>query len=397
VSGWFSPGRIELLGKHTDYAGGNVLVCAVDRGVTATVTPGTRGIEARSAASDDVVTLQPGEDANLPAGHWGHYVNVVADRLAANFGPLRPARIAIESDLPLASGMSSSSALVVSTAMALASDNGFDTSDAWRAAIADDLALAGYLACVENGSSFGPLAGRAGVGTFGGSEDHTAMLCSLPGQLAQFSFNPASLVRRVPFPDDLALVVAVSGVRAEKTGAALAAYNGASLGVREVLSRWNGATGRDDPNLATAVASSEEAVAVLEALVAYDARLLGRLRQFVAESTVIVPGGADALARGDVAALSEMAAESQHWAAEGLHNQVPETQALVDEALGLGALASTSFGAGFGGSVWALAERASADAFAEAWLAAYRARFPEPGQDAATLVTRPAGAAHPVG
>lgn len=396
MSGWFAPGRIEVLGKHTDYAGGNVLICAVDRGVTATVTRGTSGIEARSAASADVVTLQPGTPADLPAGHWGHYVNVVVDRLAANFGPLRPAKIAIDSDLPLASGMSSSSALVVSTAMALARDNGFDTSDAWRDAIADELALAGYLACVENGSSFGPLAGRKGVGTFGGSEDHTAMLCSAPGHLGVFSFNPASLVERVAFPDDLAFVVAVSGVKAEKTGAALAAYNGASLGVREVLARWNAATQRADANLAAAVASGPEAVEVLEGLVADDARLLGRLRQFVAESTVIVPGAADALRRGDLAALGEVAASSQTWAAEGLGNQVPETQGLVDEALALGAIASTSFGAGFGGSVWALVERDSADAFGADWLSAYRVRFPEAGADAAALVTRPSGPAHPV-
>ena len=168
MSGWFAPGRIEVLGKHTDYAGGNVLVCAVDRGVTATVKPGRRGIEARSTAQEDAITLEPGVAVRLPAGHWGQYLNVVVDRLGANFGPLRPARLAIDADLPLASGMSSSSALVVASAMALAQFNGFDESEAWVAAIRDEVALAGYLACVENGSAFGALSGRAGVGTFGG-------------------------------------------------------------------------------------------------------------------------------------------------------------------------------------------------------------------------------------
>lgn len=397
MSGWFAPGRIEVFGKHTDYAGGNVLVCAVDRGVTATATPGSRGLEARSSSLDDVVTLEPGTAAALPPGHWGHYLNVVVDRLSANFGPLRPARLDIESDLPLASGMSSSSALVVAAAMALVRFNGFDRSDAWTAAIGDDIALAGYLACVENGSSFGPLAGRVGVGTFGGSEDHTAMLCSEAGHLSQFTFNPAGLVERVRLPDDLAFVVAVSGVAAEKTGAAKDSYNQAALGVAEVLARWNTATGGRHRSLAAAVAADPDAVPAMEALVAGESRLLLRLRQFVAESTRIVPGAVSALRADDRAALGELAAESQRWAAEGLNNQIPETEALVREAVRLGAVAASAFGAGFGGSVWALVQRAGAEDFADDWRSAYSRAFPEVGRLATTMVTRPSGSAHPVG
>lgn len=394
MSGWFAPGRIEVLGKHTDYAGGNVLVCAVNRGVTATVKPGRRGIEARSTAQEDAITLEPGVAVRLPAGHWGQYLNVVVDRLGANFGRLRPARLAIDADLPLASGMSSSSALVVASAMALAQFNGFDESEAWVAAIRDEVALAGYLACVENGSAFGALSGRAGVGTFGGSEDHTAMLCSKADHLGLFSFNPAALVERVRLPDDLAFVVAVSGVSAEKTGAAKDAYNQASRGVAELLARWNAAAGRGDANLAAAVESDPEAAAVIESLVADEPRLLARLRQFVAESTWIVPASVEALRAGDRAALGELVAASQRWAADGLDNQIPQTEALVEDGRRLGAVAASSFGAGFGGSVWALVDRDGADSFAAEWLAGYVRAHPEPGSRAATLVTRPAGPAH---
>lgn len=397
MSGWFAPGRIEVLGKHTDYAGGQVLVCSVDRGVTATVDPGTRGIQARSTARDDMVILEPGSAVALPAGHWGHYLNVVVDRLGANFGPLRPARLDIESDLPLASGMSSSSALVVAAAMALAHFNGFDRSDAWTAAVRDDIELAGYLACVENGRSFGPLAGRAGVGTFGGSEDHTAMLCSQRDHLGQFAFNPAGLVERVRLADDLTFVVAVSGVTAEKTGAAKDAYNQASLAVDEVLARWNSATGRRDPNLAAAVASDPGAASAMEALVAGEPLLLARLRQFVAESTWIVPGAVAALRADDRSALGELVAASQRWAGEGLGNQIPETESLVRGARRLGAVAASAFGAGFGGSVWALVERAGAEDFADDWLTAYARAHPEAATHATTLATRPSGPAHPLG
>ena len=57
--------------------------------------------------------------------------------------------------------------------------------------------LAGYLGTVENGQSFGSLSGDRGVGTFGGSEDHTAILCCMPHQFSQYSFCPVEFRRRV--------------------------------------------------------------------------------------------------------------------------------------------------------------------------------------------------------
>ena len=75
--------------------------------------------------------------------------------------------------------MSSSSALLCGVALALADLNGFSATPAWQDACPDRLSLAGYLACIENGRTWRGLAGSRGVGTFGGSEDHTAMLLSL--------------------------------------------------------------------------------------------------------------------------------------------------------------------------------------------------------------------------
>ncbi|MDO5629841.1 MAG: galactokinase family protein, partial [Mobilicoccus sp.] len=134
---WRVPGRIEVLGQHTDYAGGNVLVCAASQSVTATATPrppprtplttsggspnDRRGLlSARSSAFPGTVTLEANRPVDLPAGHWGRYVATAWHRLRANFGDLPDAHLTIDSDLPLASGMSSSSALVVASALALA-------------------------------------------------------------------------------------------------------------------------------------------------------------------------------------------------------------------------------------------------------------------------------------
>lgn len=431
MSGFFAPGRIEVLGKHTDYAGGDVLVCAVDRGVTATLTPAARGISATTAALPGEVDLlgggglgdTAGDPDRLPPGHWGHYPRSVVARLRANFGDLAPCRVELQSDLPLASGMSSSSAVVVATAMALVRHNGLQQHPLWREAITDEMALAGYLACIENGRSFGPLVGSGGVGTLGGSEDHTAMVCSRAGQLGRFRFSPPSLVERVALPDGYSFVVAVSGVEAQKTGAAQQGYNDASLATTELLRRWNAALRQaqgaentlaqgtsstlaepvEATSLAQALRSTPDAHQRLAAMVADEPGLAARLEQFVVESAWCVPQAVDALRHGDLARFGEVVARSQSLAGEGLHNQVWHTTELVRLALELGAVAASSFGAGFGGSVWALVPNSDAEAMAADWLQRYRASCErtERGCDALvgqphTLVLKPSGPAHPV-
>lgn len=399
MNSWWVPGRIEVLGKHTDYAGGNVLVCAVDRGVRADAEAvGGEGVLAVSTAYADPVTLHPGVEPGLPAGHWGRYVQVVLDRLTQNFGTLGGTRLTVSADLPLASGMSSSAALVVATALAVADRHGFRGSELWERELgADRLRWASYLAAVENGRSYAGLAGHAGVGTLGGSEDHTAMLCGTVGELGQFGFAPATLQRRVQWPPGWSFVVAVSGVAAEKTGAARELYNRASRATAEALARWNAATGRADGSLAEAVRAAPEAPAQIARLVADDDYLAARVDQFVAESERLVPAGAAALAAGDLHRFGEIVAESAVRAIMQLDNQVPQTVALVDTALDLGAQAASPFGAGFGGSVWAMVPESDAEAYATELLRRYQVQFPDDAPAASTLVTHPSGAAYSLG
>ena len=76
-----------------------------------------------------------------------------------------------------------------------------------------------------------------------------------------------------------------------------------------------------------------------------------------------------------------------------LGNQIPETNALQALARELGAIASAGFGAGFGGSVWALVPTAEAEEFGDRWLAAYLAEYPQWEDTASIVVTRPGGPA----
>ena len=395
MTAWFVPGRLEVLGKHTDYAGGNSLLAAVEQGITVELEDAACGISAVTTASPgEELTLIPDRPHALPTGHWGGYLQTVIDRLALNFGELRPARLVIDSTLPLASGMSSSSALVVAVALTLIDHNGFRESPEWRENIATVTDLAGYLACIENGMGFGSLTGVRGVGTFGGSEDHTAMLCCQVDRLTRFRFCPIREGESVAPPRDLSFVVGVSGVLAEKSGAALELYNAASLQTREIVAAWNSATGDEALTIGEVLACGEDAWEGLNAVVAHSPVLSARLRAFLAESEELIPAAITALGDGDLDTLGRLADRSQRNARDNLGNQVPETIRMQALARDLGAQAASSFGAGFGGSVWALAPTTEADDFATAWLERYSAEFPEVAERATTLVTRPGGPAH---
>jgi len=187
------------------------------------------------------------------------YPKTVARRVAGNFeGSLNGANIVFASDLPRSAGLSSSSALVVATFLALREINGLTHHPAYRSNIATDEDLATYLGCVENGQSFLELAGHSGVGTFGGSEDHTAILCCRADWLSQFRFCPTRFEQEVPLPAGCIFVIGVSGVVADKTGSAREKYNQASLASKTILAMWNEASGRSDPTLFDAATRSPD-------------------------------------------------------------------------------------------------------------------------------------------
>lgn len=392
---WFVPGRIEVLGKHTDYAGGRSLLCAVESGFCVVARPRSDETVRVADAVLDVETRLPlSEEAGAGEGTWTAYPAAVVRRVARDFqGGLRGADIAFASDLPRSAGLSSSSALVVAVFTALARSNALEEREEFRSNIRSSEDLAGYLGAVENGLSFGPLAGDRGVGTFGGSEDHTAILCCRAGRLAQYSFCPVRFEREVALPSGWTFVVGASGVSAEKAGGARESYNRLSLAAAAIFELWRGAGGSGE-TLGEAVRAPGAPERIREILTMsshprFLARgLLERFEQFLDESEVLVPAAAEAFEMGNAAELGDIVARSQADAERLLHNQVPETIGLVASARSLGAIASSAFGAGFGGSVWALVPAGQADGFRASWEKDYRRRLPAAASSGEFFVTR---------
>src|SRR4051812_27832144 len=93
TAAWWVPGRIEFLGKHTDYAGGRSLLCATERGFCISGAP----------RSDNAIMIR---DAATNAPVSNRYTEAVLSRLLKNFGALEGADIALSGDLPIAAGLS---------------------------------------------------------------------------------------------------------------------------------------------------------------------------------------------------------------------------------------------------------------------------------------------------
>jgi galactokinase len=183
-------------------------------------------------------------------------------------------------------------------------------------------------------------------------------------------------------------LVISSGIEAAKAGAAMARYNAASLSTRALVDSWRasrraaGVPASGTMTLAGVLAQDPDgADAIREAVRRHPSRdfdgatLDRRLEHFMAEDAR-VPLALDAIAGCDRHAIGRLARATQEDAEGLLQNQIPETSALAALALESGAFASSSFGAGFGGSVWALAPALEGEEILRDWRRRYLELYP---------------------
>jgi galactokinase len=202
VARYHAPGRVNLIGEHTDYAGGLVLPTAIERGLTVDCVAAAR-IRLRSALPPGAVDVSA-DGAGEVTG-FGRYVAALAAELAA-LGR-RPVGIdgRIASDLPAGAGLASSAALLVAVALALCGAAGMELPP---------LELAGACRRAEE---------RA-VGVPCGIMDEAVSLLGLAGHALWLDCTTLAH-RHVPLPGGLGLIVIDSGVRRRlaETGYATAA------------------------------------------------------------------------------------------------------------------------------------------------------------------------------
>ena len=204
-----APGRVNLLGEHTDYNGLPVLPMAIDRSVMIALAPRQdRTIRLFNTSPQFTPCTYELSDAIPPYadGNWGNYSKAAAQGLARHCGARlqRGADLLIDGNIPAGAGLSSSSALVVANALAVLAANDIDLP-------------------YESLAELLPLAERY-VGTLSGGMDQATSLLARAGHALRIDFFPLR-VRTVPLPAGYSIVVCHSLVQAEKSGAAKRAYN----------------------------------------------------------------------------------------------------------------------------------------------------------------------------
>ena len=367
-----APGRVNLIGEHTDYNGLPVLPMAIDRQVLV----GAAGRDDRRVqlANCDAqfapraYQLQAGI-RRFAAGDWGNYHKAAAQGLLAALGPdvLRGGDFLVDGDVPPGAGLSSSSALLVASALALLAVN--DRS-------LPPLQLAELAALAERY-----------VGTESGGMDQAVCLLGQAGHALRLDFDPLR-PRAVVVPAGVSFVVCHSLVQAEKAGAARAAYNSrvveCNLACR-VLDRLLGASlprplahlGElrrlfPDRSLADFVAVLENALpprplrleeisdrigAPVEHLASAAERsaapratyaLVQRARHVVSEAERVDEAEA-ALSAGDWFGLSALMDASHASCRDDYDISSPALEELITAAKAAGAVGARLTGAGFGG------------------------------------------------
>ena len=365
-----SPGRVNLIGEHTDYNGGLVLPVAISLDTRVALRLRADGrvrgwSRERGAAEAELAAPR--------AGDWLDYPRGVA-RVLAEAGRIPSAGfdLRVETDLPEGAGLSSSAALEAATALALLGANGVAVPDADRPQLA--------LLCQRAEADF--------VGVPCGVMDQFAVLCGRPG--AALRLDCARLeARAVPLPAALAILIFDTGVeRSLRSGA----YAERRAECERARAQAEAALGRTLGSL------SELRSAELDALAgALDPIALRRARHVVDGEPAGRWTSRPRSRRATLAAAGAALFAGHASLRDDFEVTCPESDALVADARELpGCLGARMTGAGFGGCTVQLVRTEDADRFAEALAKRFRARF---GRTPAALAdgAAPAASLTPLG
>jgi galactokinase len=305
------PGRVNLIGEHTDYNAGLALPFAIDRGVTVTAEPraGDR-IEAHApdvGEQDDFALAAPERTRG-----WRAFVRGTVAELSAAGYALRPCRLTIEGDLPRGSGLSSSAALEAALCLALLEDPDVDRVE-----------LAKLCSRVENEH----------VGARTGLLDQLAVLCGREDAALRIDFRDLAM-EPVPLElGDWRLVTLDSGAGHEHAGGGYNERRAECAAACEAL----GVDSLRDAGPGDGL----------------PAPLDRRVRHVVSENAR-VEAMTDALAAGDLERAGTLLRESHASLRDDYEASVPEVERTVERLERAGAAGARMVGGGFGGSVLAL-------------------------------------------
>jgi galactokinase len=319
-----APGRVNLIGEHLDYNGGPVLPFAIERRVWVAAGPAAEFSLTSGAVGGDSVRREAGPSRG--GGEWTDYVMGVVRELGA--GAPQGAHVAVMSDLQAGAGLSSSAALSVASAAALARLSG-------RRLPAEDLADVAYRAEHDY------------VGVRCGRMDQTVVALAARGTAMLFETGTGS---RRTYPVPFRTWILPTGV---DHSLADGGYNARRAECERALELCRGRW----PGLSALAALDPEALP--EALALLPPPLDRRVRHVVSE-TARTRQAAAALERGDLPEVGGLLVDGHASLRDDYECSVEQADLLVQAAVEEGALGARLTGAGWGGSVVMLAPESRA-------------------------------------
>jgi galactokinase len=344
-----APGRVNLIGEHTDYNEGHVLPLAIDRTVAVAAAPRADAVHAYSLDYDQEDCFSLAEIRSLPDGGWRNYVRGVAWALREAEHGVRGLQLAVTGDVPLGAGLSSSAALEVAVAGAFSASGEIPLDPR-------ELAL---------------LAQRA-------ENDFVGVQCGIMDQLAAVFGQP-----------DHALLIDCRSLDVEAVPLTLEERGVAVVIVDSAVRRSLGDSPYNERRRECAQAAAALGVPTLRDVAPdeLEARrgelppeLYHRARHVVTEEARVAAAG-DALRRGDLETLGRLLFQSHKSLRDDFQVSCPDLDLLVDVAARAeGVLGARLTGAGFGGCTLNLVRRGALDAFRRGVLETYRQRTGLPAE-----------------
>jgi galactokinase len=341
-----APGRVNLIGEHTDYNDGYVFPAAIDLFTWIAIAPNRdKTIRVRSENLGQSVEFGIDSDAQLPKEPWSHYVSGVARVLNQNGYALAGAHVLVQGEVPIGAGVSSSAALEVATAYALLGNSG---------ARIECRRLAQLCQRAENDF----------VGTRCGIMDQLASACSKQDHALLLDCRSLEFWM-LPLPREIRLVILNSMVKREL---ASSAYNTRRAECEEGMR----ILARKFPEVR---ALRDVTVDQLESCrPAMPANVYKRCRHVVTENQRVL-FAADALDRHRLDDLARAMAESHGSLRDDYEVSCAELDLLVELARReKGVHGSRMTGAGFGGCTINLVDANAVDSFRDRVSAEYEER-----------------------
>jgi galactokinase len=338
---WRAPGRVNLIGEHTDYNDGFVLPFALAQGCTATVDRRggdrvrVRSAQQRDESDESIADLRPGTTG------WAGYALGVVWALREDGHDVPGLDIHLDSDVPIGSGLSSSAALVCSVATAL--DDLLDVK-------LDADALLALTRRVENDFVGAPTGGMDQLASLRCTDGH-ALFCDMRSLATEQVPLPLTELRMLVVDTRAEHRHADGEYRRRREGCEEAARQLGVPALRDVAV--------DELDAALARLADDELRRYTRHVVTEDARVLRTV---------------DLLRGGAIERIGPLLTESHASMRDDFRITIPELDVAVEALLAAGALGARMTGGGFGGCVIGLLPAGTGDAAAEAVRAAYADR-----------------------